>query len=482
MSDHDQPVADENLQAWSKASQWGHNPRMTEFEALMWRSERHPQQSSTILSVMLLDTAPDWDRLVAAHDWATQLIPRTRERVVEPVVPVGPPAWVLDEHFQLDYHLRRVRLPGAGTLRAVLDHAAAFALRPLDRNRPLWEARLVEGLDGGRAAYLLKMHHSLTDGMGGIELLSSVQSRTRDHTSDKPRRVPAVNGDHDTDAIRLAVDEVGERLLASPGVAVAAARSGVGLLMRPRAAAGQALRYTASLRRVLSPPPATRSPLLRERTGRVWRYGVLECPLAELKSAGKASGGSVNDAFVAALLGGLRTYHELHGVELDRLPMAMPVSLRQDDDPLGGNKWAGALFAAPIGIADPAERIAAISGTVLSLRTEPALDTFSLLAPLMNRLPSTIGVMFARLGGAADMSASNVPGLKYQTYLAGAKVERLYPFGPLPGVAVMATMVSHVGTCCFGLNIDGAAVADVDVLLECFAAGLKETLAVGNPR
>jgi WS/DGAT/MGAT family acyltransferase len=481
MSDDDESVADANLQAWSKASQWGRSPRLTEFETLMWRSERHPQQSSTILSVMLLDTAPDWDRLVAAHEWATQLIPRTRERVIEPVVPVGPPAWVLDEHFQLDYHLRRVRLPAAGTLRAVLDHAAAFALLPLDRNRPLWEARVVEGLDGGRAAYLLKMHHSLTDGMGGIELLSSVQSRTREHTSDKPRRVPDENGAHDTDAIRLAVDEIGERLSASPGVAVAAARSGVELLMRPSKVAGKALRYTASLRRVLSPPPATPSPLLHARTGRVWSYGVLECSLAELKSAGKAGGGSVNDAFVAALLGGLRIYHERHGVELDRLPMAMPVSLRQDDDPMGGNKWAGALFAAPIGINDPIERVAAIHGTVLALRTEPALNTFSLLAPVMNRLPSTVGAKFARLGAAADMSASNVPGLTYQTYLAGAKVERLYPFGPLPGVAVMAAMVSHVGTCCFGLNIDGTAVADLDVLLECFAAGLKETLAAGKP-
>jgi len=480
MSDHND-AADANRQAWSKASEWGRSPRMTEFEALMWRSERHPQQSSTILSVMLLDTAPDWDRLVAAHEWAAQLIPRTRERVVDPVVPVGPPAWILDEHFRLDYHLRRVRLPSGGTLRAVLDHAAAFALLPLDRNRPLWEARLVEGLDGGRAAYLLKMHHSLTDGMGGIELLSSVQSRTREHTPDKPRPLPTDDGEQGTDSILLAVNEISERLLASPGVALAAARSGLDLLTRPGSAAGQTLRYAASLRRVLSPPPATPSPLLRERTGRVWRYGVLECPLAQLKSAGKAGGGSVNDAFVAALLGGLRIYHERHGVQLDRLPMAMPVSLRKADDPMGGNKWAGALFAAPIGIADPGERIAAIRDTVLSLRTEPALDTFSLLAPLVNRLPAAVGALFARLGGAADMSASNVPGLPYQTYLAGAKVERIYPFGPLPGVAVMAAMVSHVGTCCFGLNIDGAAVADVDVLLECFEAGLKETLAASKP-
>jgi diacylglycerol O-acyltransferase / wax synthase len=480
MTEIDQTLAEANLAAWSKASQWGRSPRMTEFEALMWRSERHPQLSSTILSLMLLDTTPDWDRLVAAHEWGTQLIARTRQRVLEPALPVGPPAWVLDEHFQLDYHLQRVGVPGEGSLRDLLDQAATFALVPLDRHRPLWEAQLVEGLDNGRAAYLLKMHHSLTDGMGGIELLSSLQSRTREHTPNKPRPEPGVNGEHHIDSVRLAVNEIGERVLAAPRVAATVARSSLGLLTRPADAVGEALRYAASLRRVLSPPPATPSPLLRARTGRIWRYGMLECPLTELKSAGKAAGGSLNDAFVAALLGGLRIYHERHGVELDRLPMAMPVSLRKDDDPMGGNKWAGALFAAPIGIADPEERIAAIRGIVLSLRTEPALDTFSLAAPLVNRLPSTVGAIFGRLGATADMSASNVPGLPYQTYLAGAKVERVYPFGPLPGVAVMAAMVSHAGTCCFGLNIDGAAVGDVDVLMECFGAGLAETLAVGK--
>jgi WS/DGAT/MGAT family acyltransferase len=482
MSKNDQAVAEANRAAWSKASEWGRNPRMSEFEAMMWRSERHPQQSSTIMSVMVLDTTPDWARLVAAHEWATQLVTRTRERVVEPAIPVGPPAWVPDEHFQLDYHLQRVQLPGDGSLRALLDHAASFALAPLDPQRPLWEAQLVEGLDNGRAAYLLKMHHSLTDGKGSIELLASVQSRTPEHTPDKPRPQPGADDAGGTDAIRLAVDEVGERLLTSPRIVLRAAQSGLGLLTRPADAAGEALRYVASLRRVLTPPAANSSPLLRARTGRIWRFRVLECPLAELKSAGKAAGGSVNDAFVAALLGGLRIYHERHGIELDRLPMAMPVSLRKGDDPMGGNKWAGELFAGPIGIVDPAKRIAAIRSTVLSLRGESALDTFSLAAPVANRLPSTVGALLSKLGAAADLSASNVPGLPYQTYVAGARVERIFPFGPLPGVAVMAAMVSHAGTCCFGLNIDGTAVNDVDALMECFRAGLDETLAVGRAR
>ena len=88
--------------------------------------------------------------------------------------------------------------------------------------------------------------------------------------------------------------------------------------------------------------------------------------------------------------------------------------------------------------------------------------------------------MLSGLAGAADISASNTPGVPYETYVAGAKVERVYPMGPLPGVAVMAVMVSHAGTCCFGFNIDGAAVTDVEVLMDGFAMGLAETLAIGQ--
>lgn len=468
-----------NEQAWAAAAGWGRTGRMTEFEAFMWRSERHPQQSSTTLSVMLLDQAPDWDRLVAAHDWASDLIPRTRQRVLEPALPVGPPAWVPDEHFLLEYHLRRTSLPGGGSMASLLSYASSFALAPLDRQRPLWEAVLVEGLDGGQAAYLLKLHHSLTDGLGGVQLMSLVQSRTPEHTPDKPRPdtpPPDAGGD----PVQLAVDELGEGVRRVPSLAGRLLRAGRSLVADPSGATSEAVRYAASLRRVLPPAAAPPSPLLRPRTGRVWRFGVLECGLDELKAAGKAAGGSVNDAFVAALLGGLRRYHELHGKPVDELPMAMPVSLRRDDDPMGGNKFAGAMFAGPVGLADPAERIAAIRGAVLSVRTEPALDSFTLLAPLVNRLPSAVGAAAWRLGAAADLSASNVPGVPYQTYLAGAKVRRVFPFGPLPGVAVMAAMVSHVGTCCLGFNIDGSAVRDRDALMRCFADGLDEVLELGK--
>lgn len=470
-----------NQQAWAAASAWGRESRMNELEALMWRSERHPRQSSTITALMLLDSVPDWPRLRAAHQWASELIPRTRQRVLEPALPVGPPAWVTDEDFQLDYHLRRTHLAGDATLADLLVFTQNLALDPFDRNRPLWEATLIEGLPEGRAAYVLKMHHSLTDGLGGIQLLSLVQSRVREHTPDKPTATVDGSGSGPSDPMVLALAEIGEQARRVPGVAGAALRSGRSVLTDVGGTVSEAVRYAASLRRVLSPPPARPSPLLRGRNGKDWRFGVLECSLAGLKAAGRAGGGSVNDAFVAALLGGLRRYHERHDVDLDQLPMAMPISLRKADDPMGGNKFAGALFAAPMGLADPAERVAAIRGLVISLRAEPALDTFSVVAPVVNRLPSAVGAAAARLGGAADLSASNVPGVPYQTYLAGARVDRVFPFGPLPGVAIMAAMVSHAGTCCVGLNVDGGAVTDHDVLMDCFAQGLDEVLALGTP-
>jgi hypothetical protein len=134
------------------------------------------------------------------------------------------------------------------------------------------------------------------------------------------------------------------------------------------------------------------------------------------------------------------------------------------------------MFAAPIGIEDPRERIAIIRGIVLSVRVEPALDSFSLVAPVLNRFPSAVGAAASRLAAAADMSASNFPGVPYPTYMAGARVERAYPFGPLPGVAVMAAMLSHVGTCCLGLNMDGSVIKDPATMIDCMREGLEEVV------
>jgi diacylglycerol O-acyltransferase len=264
-----------NEQAWAAAAAWGQVPRMNEIETLMWRTERHPRLSSTICTLMLLDRAPKWERLVAAHEWATELIPRCRDRVLEPVVPVGPPAWVPDESFALEHHLRRVQLPAPGTMAQLLEHAQGVAMEPFDRARPLWSGHLIEGLPDGQAAYLLKLHHSLTDGLGGIQLMSLVQSRTRRHTPNKPGPTPP-SAAAPADATDLALAELGEQARRVPDRLRGALLAAAGALTQPGDALAEALRFGASLRRTLTPPPAAPSPLLRGRTGTSWHFETME--------------------------------------------------------------------------------------------------------------------------------------------------------------------------------------------------------------
>lgn len=461
---------------WQALASWGRERHLNELETAMWRSERHPQQSSTIATLLVLEQAPDWQRLVAAHEWTAGLVPRARQRVVEPLLPTGPPAWSIDPHFTVGYHLRRQQLGGRNTMADLLELVGSQLMTPFDRNRPLWEATLVEGLEGGRAAYLLKLHHALTDGLGAVQLMSQLQSPTAEHVADKPVSPDAL--EPGPDAQQVTLDGLRGVVGGLPVAATGAARLAATVARHPLGSLGDGIRYAASLRRTLTPRTRGGSPLLAERDGRLWVLGELRCSLSELRRAGRVAGGSINDAYLAALLGGLRRYHQHFGVPVDELPMTLPVSLRRADDPLGGNRFAGAMIAGPVGVEDPAERIAVLRGLVLNVTNELALDSFSILSPVVNRLPSAVGAAAMRLGARNDLAASNVPGVPERRYLAGAAIERYIPFGPLPGVAVMSVLGSYAGECNIGLTMDAAAVSDPGLMVRCVREGVDEVCAL----
>src|SRR5258708_20582552 len=169
---------------------WGGDQGLRGWEALMWRTGGDYRTRSTGVMIELLDTEPDWDRLVAAHDRFTQQVPRLRERIVEPALSLVAPAWSPDPHFDLEYHLQRVRLPGAGSMAELHAVAAQFAARPLDPDRPPWEALLVLGVTGGQAAYLFKPHHSLSDGIGLLQLLDLAHAHAREPRPADDRPMP----------------------------------------------------------------------------------------------------------------------------------------------------------------------------------------------------------------------------------------------------------------------------------------------------
>jgi len=473
-----QPLDDEMIeQHRAELAHWG-EMTLNPLDALMWRTERPPADSWTGVVVMVLGGTPEWERLRTAHRWGIRVAPRFAERVVEPLLPTGPPMWTTDDNFDLDYHLRRVRLPAPGSMEQLLELAQNLAVTPLDRGRPPWAAIFVEGLEGGRSAYLLQAHHVLMDGAAATQLFSRILDRAYDQepgSMPAPIERPRISRKQATGA-GFAWQAQGVRRLLGAG-----AHGLRRATHDPARSIRDAQRFAASIQRVATPPPPADSELLVPGPRTKWRYGAFECEVSDLKRASKAVGGTVNDAFVSAILDGLRIYHERHGQRLGDVPISMPVSIRRDDDPMGGNRFAGAFFSAPSGTVDAGDRILAMHERVQQVRGEPALNFLNQLTPMMNLAPSPlVAATIQGLNAGATLTTSSWQGLPFETYFASVRLERMFVFGPLPGTSMCAALCTHVGTCCIAVNVDGDVFPDSDVLWECLQEGLDEVLALGR--
>jgi diacylglycerol O-acyltransferase / wax synthase len=452
---------------------------MSDSDALMWNIEKDPLLRSTIVTVLILDRAPDWERFVERIERGTWLIPRMRQRVATPLLRMGPPQWSGDTNFDLRYHLRRVRACEP-TLEAVLDLARTSAMAGFDRARPLWEYTVVEGLEGGKSAMILKVHHSMTDGVGGMKLLLMLFDFEREPDEvAAPDRVDAVPTFGPMDLVLSALGHNQRRAL---GIVRRTVTESIGVTRAvvddPLGTAQSGMRAAGSIVRFLTPATVPHSPIMRART-LARQFSTIDVPLDGLKRAGKTVGGSLNDSFVAAVLGGLARYHEFHGADVEQLRMVMPINLRADDSALGGNHFTPARFLVPMKVKDPGERMVAVGRLTREIRDEPAVHLTEALAGVLNQLPTTITTaLFGSMLKGADIVTSNVPGAPFQIYSAGAALERMYAFAPLAGAAVNVTLLSNNGACCIGVNVDSVAVPDSDQLLRCLDEGFAEILAL----
>lgn len=458
----------------------GFTDSMSDADALMWTIERDPLLRSTITAVALLDRAPDWDSVQRKMAWAADAVPRLRQRVVEPAHGIGTPQWVEDAELDLRFHLRRIALPAPARLADAVALACAAAMEGFDRARPLWQFTIVEGLEGGRAALIQKVHHSATDGVGGVRLLVELLDAERGAAGRPPLAehvaspVPANAGGRSwlARSARLSLGAATElpRNLA---------RLASWLTTSPAAIPGRVARNARSAAKLLAP---TTNPLSRVMHGRSlgWQFDTLDVDLESLRAAANTVGGSLNDGFLAAVAGGMRRYHELHGAAVDELRMTLPISIRGDADPLAGNRFVPVRFAMPVGDPDPAARVRIARRLVADWRAEPALRMSDALAGALNRLPAAaVTSLFGGMLKNVDFVATNVAGLPVPMYLGGAELLRQYAFAPLSGAAVNIALLSHVGTCCVGINSDAAAVPDPDVLTSCIRAGFDEVLSLG---
>ncbi len=461
--------------------------RMSDSDALLWNNERDPMLRSTIIGVQVLDRLPDEGRFGQAITRALDRVPRLRQRVVLDPLGAAPPRWEADPQFSLAYHLRRVRTAGKGTMRDLLDLAQPIGMQAFDMVRPLWELHLVDGLEHGRSAIVMKLHHAISDGVGLVRMTSSLVERSREpdpERSDRPRSVVEESAEavehgpfeETLAALRYRTEAGLDRTSRAAG---ALRRGAADLLRDPLGALSSGRDMVGSLGKLLRPVSEPMSPLMTGRSLAV-RFDAFSLPLDELKRAGKAVGGTLNVAFVGAMAGGLRLYHEHHGKPVEELRMTMPINIREGErGKRAGNQFVPARFAVPVGIADPVERMRAIHERVAAERSEPALPLAEDISSLLTRLPRSISVsLFGSMLKAIDFITSNVPGPPFPVYASGAQVERMYGFGPLSGAAANITLFSYDGEVQIGINTDRAAVEDPEFFVECLQKGVTEVLSV----
>jgi diacylglycerol O-acyltransferase len=377
---------------------------------------------------------------------------------------------VADRSFDLDLHLRRMELPVGGTFRDVLDIAEVMATTGFDPELPLWESVVVEGVDGARAAFLIKMHHALVDGVGGIAVLLHLLDTVR-----RPSRKP-VAPYHATPApppLSLL-----ERLPDPRHVIDMAVRTAT----HPVDEMEHVVATAESVARLLAPAGAPLSPLM---TGRSFRRAieVVDLPPGALRQVATATSGTLNDVFVAAIMGGLRRYHELHGADIDSLRALMPVNVRVPGQADAGNHFVPARFVVPVSD-DPAECVREVQKITNIWKHAPGLALSDVLADGLSLLPApAVSALWGSMLKGDDFCITNVPGPPFETFLGGARIERMYAFAPPSGAALNVSLVTPAGRSCVGIIVDKAAVPDSPKLAGCLAEGFEELFRLAqSPR
>jgi diacylglycerol O-acyltransferase / wax synthase len=471
--------------------------RMSDPEAIMWTVEKDPALRVDFTNVTILEHAPDAQRLRAKVERAVEEIPRLSHRVVTPPLRLAPPEWRPDHDLDLDYHVRTVGVPAPGGIRQLLDLAGTVAAAPLDRSRPLWEFTLVEGLEGGRAALLQKVHHTITDGVGGVRLSMSLLDLEPDPPEppapSQMQRIAAeaIAGERAEAAAdpvnRTTPAEVlGDAFTYALGQQLRRARGGLEAAARTLASpqsAGRGIanlaRLGGSVRRQLLVTEPSRSDLLRGRS-LANRFEAYQAPLSKAKAASKVLGGSVNDVFVTGVAGALGLYHERMGVPCEELRMAMPISTRTEGEE-SANSFTPSRVIVPVQPKDPVARFKIVRERLADTRNEPAVTAAGSLAGLLTLLPTSVLVGVTRSQGRTiDFATSNLRGSPVDLYLAGAPIEANFPMGPRAGCGVNVTLLSYCDSLDMGLNIDPAAVSDPATLLDCFDESFGALLDVAR--
>lgn len=443
-----------------------------------WLHMDRPTNNMVVNGVMWFDEPVDWDRLRQVFEERfLGPYPKFRQRVVEPPLSLGRLRWEDDPAFDLDRHLIQARLPAPGDRSALHRYVSQQMSRPLDRERPLWEAHLIDGYEDG-AAVFHRIHHSIADGIALIRLLLSMTDGQADEELfvapglDEPERDRSLSGRVRglvSDAVKVSgqLAHEGMEVLAQPSRAVHLAEL---------ASAG-----TTALGKDLFLPPDHRT-VLKGQMG-LNKHAMWSDPfdLAAVKAIGRAHGATVNDVVCAAVTGALRTYLEHRDSLTEEIRALVPFNLRPLDEPLPrhlGNKFGIVFLPLPVGVADRRERLAEIKQRMDAIKNSAegviAYGILSVIGMTPVQIEKVVVDLFASKG---SLVLTNVPGPRQPVYLAGTRVAGIMGWVPASGgVAVGMSIFSYDGEVTVGVSVDARLVPDPERLVEAFNAELAALL------
>lgn len=466
----------------TKADHIDYAARMSDSDALMWSIEKDPMLRSTITTIVEVSGRLDHDELRALVDRMTRAVPRLRERVRGNPYSLAPPRWEVDPNFELDYHLRFVRAPGEGTMQDVYRLAEPIAMQGFDRARPVWEMTCVTDLAGDATALIIKIHHSVTDGVGGVRLMLELFDLEPDPPARDQPTAPEVNV---LNQVQRFIDALGHQARAQGAMATRmlreAGESTRGVLRDPLSSIESATRMTESVGRLLAPATSPLGPELHGRSLSC-HFDVLSLPLAPMKAAGHVAGGKLNDAFVTGILLAFRRYHAHLGTDIEALRISMPINIRHENGPTtAGNAFVPARFVVGAATDDVLTLLCETHQRLDEVVHEPAYALVEPLSSVLNRLPATVTTqIFGSMMKGLDFQASNVPGSPIPLYALGHRIRSIVPFGPMAGAGANITLLSYEDRLDIGVNVDPAAVKDPALFMDCIREAYQDVMAV-NP-
>ena len=430
-----------------------------------------------VASVMVFEgPPPPYDELLAAFERRLPLVPRYRQRLAFVPLGQGRPKWVDDPHLNLRYHVRSTALPSPGSEHQLKDLAGRVFSQQLDRDKPLWEVWLVEGLVDDRFAVLSKTHHALVDGVSGVDIVSVLFD-----TSPEPAAPPDAGDRWLPRPLPSAAQLLGEALVeraTAPGEITRTVRA---IVRGPRrileGARDAAVGLGAMAWAGLNPAPA--SPY-NKPIGPHRRFTWVRADLNDIKAIKDALGGTVNDVVLATVAGGLGKHLRRRGQNTDGLELKamVPVSVRQDVERGAlGNRVAAMMAPLPVWCQEPVARLDIVSEQLKHLKSGSQAVGAQVLTELSGFAPPTIMGQASRLMSRQrffNLVVTNVPGPQFPLYLLGRRMLDPFPMVPLAsGQGVGVALLSYNGRINFGL------VGDFDLLwdLDDLALDIEDALA-----